>query len=180
MNVRYQAAITAAALVGVVCVGGAAGHPSRFAVARTKTLTIYSVATNEQFMNHEDDRARGKGNNPFGNYKDTQTATKEAGTGPFAGDRAIFTFALYANAKLKNSVGSATFICQYSFNKNALCDTAYVLNGGTLLGAGSFNFNATTFAVAITGGTNKYRSVTGDVEATPAAKHSQHLVFTLD
>jgi hypothetical protein len=150
------------------------------AASASQKMTMYSVATNEQFLNHEDDRARGKGNNPFGNFKDTQNATKESGTGPFAGDRAVFTFSLYSDASLKTSIGSATFICQYSFNKNALCDTSYVLAGGTLTGAGAFNFNAKTFAVAITGGTGKYRSLTGDVEATPAAKHSQHLAFVLN
>ncbi len=150
------------------------------AATHTQQLTLYSVATNEQFMNHEDDRARGKGNNPFGNFKDSSTPTKEQGTGPFAGDRAVFTFALYSDAALKTSDGSGTFICQYSFNKNALCDVSYVLTGGTLVGTGAFNFNATTFAVAITGGTGKYRSLTGDLEATPAAKHSQHLAFVLN
>ncbi len=180
MNGRYHAALAAAALVGVVCVGGAAGHSSKAAVVGTKKLVIYSVPTAEQFMNHQDDRARGLGNNPFGNFQDAQTPTKEAGTGPFAGDRAIFTFALYTDASLKKSVGSAIYICQYSFNKYALCETAYVLSGGTLVGDGSFNFNATTFAVAVTGGTGRFRSMTGDVEATPAKKHAQHLAFTLD
>ena len=94
-----------------------------------KKLTLYSIATQEQFLNHEDDRDRGKGNNPFGNFKDSTSATKESGDGPFAGDRAVFTFKLFNDPDLRKLVGSATFICQYGFNKNAFCNASYQLEG---------------------------------------------------
>ncbi len=156
-------------------------HPvqQQHAAKAPQKLVIYSVATQEQFLNHSDDRTRGKGSNPFGNFHDTTTPTQGGGSGPFPGDRAIFVFALYTDANLKKNAGSATFTCQYGFNKNAFCDAAYVLNGSTLIGAGAFNFNANTFSLAITGGTGKFRGKTGDLMAIPAAKHSQHLVFTL-
>ncbi len=47
-----------------------------------QTFTLYSVTQVEQFLDHSDDRSRGKGNNPFGNFKDSKTVTKEAGNGP--------------------------------------------------------------------------------------------------
>jgi hypothetical protein len=151
---------------------GAAKGPRR--------LTVYSIATQEEFNNHKDDRARGKGNNPFGNFSQSTSATKEGTNGPFAGDRAIFTLKLFDGADLSASVGSATFLCQYSFAKVALCNVNYVLSGGTLIAAGQLDFNAKTFAIAITGGTGKYRGRTGDVEASPSVKGAQRLAVTLD
>lgn len=142
-------------------------------------FTLYSVATEEQFVNNEDDRARGKGNNPFGNYKDTTAVTKEVGNGPFPGDEALFIFNIYSNPSLKKKTGTASFTCQYGFDKNAFCDAAYTLAGGNLIGAGTFNFNAGKFAIAITGGTGKYRSMTGDLQASPGPNHSQHLAFDI-
>ena len=142
-------------------------------------LTVYSIATQEQFLNHEDDRDRGKGNNPFGNFKDSTTATKEAGVGPFAGDRAVFTFRLYRDPTMRKMVGSATFICQYAFNKNAFCNASYQLDGGQLVGQGVFNFSASTFQLSIVGGTGKYRGLTGNMRAAPAARHTQKLDFVL-
>ena len=92
----------------------------------------------------------------------------------------MFSFGLYTNPDRKTSVGSAIFTCTYNFNRHAFCDASYQLSGGVLLGAGAFNFNAGTFAVAITGGTGKYAAATGDISATPAAKHSQRLAFIID
>jgi len=152
------------------------------ASARTtgaKKLTIYSIATQEQFLNHEDDRDRGKGNNPFGNFKDSTTANKEAGVGPFAGDRAVFTFRLYRDPTMRRFLGYATFICQYAFNKNAFCNASYQLDGGQLMGQGAFNFSASTFQLAIVGGTGEYRGLTGNMKAAPAVRHTQKLDFAL-
>lgn len=141
-------------------------------------LTIYSIATQEQFLNHKDDRSRGTGNNPFGNFKDTSTPSVQGGVGPFVGDRAIFTFKLFADAGLKRSIGSAIYACNYSFDKQSFCNADYILADGTLTGAGEFNFNASKFALAVTGGTGKYRSWTGDLFVSPAAGHSQRVLFT--
>jgi hypothetical protein len=165
--------VSAAAFV--IC---AASAPADAAKA-PQQMTIYSLATQEQFLNHKDDRSRGNGNNPFGNFKDTTTPTAQGAIGPFAGDRAIFTFKLFKGADLRTAVGSATFICQYSFAKNAFCNAAYVLSGGTLVGAGEFNFNASKFAIGIQGGTGRYRGQTGDLQASPSANHAQRLLFTL-
>jgi len=165
-------------LVGVafcLCAGSSSAAASR----ASSHLTLYSVAGREQFVNNEDDRARGKGNNPFGNYKDVTAATKEAGNGPFAGDEAIFGFRIYSDPDRKHAVGSATFVCQYDLDKNAFCDASYQLTGGTLIGAGEFNFNAAHFELAITGGTGKYENASGQLLASPGSGHSQRLSLAL-
>ena len=132
-------------------------------------------------MNNADDRQRGQGNNPFGNYKDLTATTREKGNGPFPGDQALFQFTLYSSSDLKRPVGTAVLTCLYNFRKNAYCAATYTLKGGTLVGAGSLDFNAPTFEIAVTGGTGKYRSATGDVEASPVLKnHAQPLAIALD
>jgi hypothetical protein len=146
--------------------------------AKTLTgLTLYSVATGEQFVDNADDRARGKGNNPFGNYHDSTATTKEAGNGPFPGDEALFKFSVYQSGNLKKNVGSAVFTCQYNFNKHAFCDVNYQLSGGTLVGSGGLDFNASDFVIPIFGGTGKYLGVHGELQSTPGPQHSEHLVF---
>lgn len=172
-------ALACAVLVGAAfCATDATA--SRAAAKGPQKFTLYSVTQVEQFLDHSDDRTRGKGNNPFGNFKDSKTVTKEAGNGPFAGDNAVFSFQLYTSPDRKTSVGSAIFTCTYNFNRHAFCDASYQLDGGLLLGAGAFDFNAGTFSVAITGGTGKYAAASGDILATPAAKHSQRLAFVID
>jgi hypothetical protein len=171
--VAMLSSLAAAALVAGVTSGSAR------AAASPQKFTIYSVATEEQFMNMSDDRARGKGNTPFGNFKDTTTPTKETGTGPFPGDIAMFSFALFKDATLKTNVGSGVFTCQYNFNQNAFCDVTYQLKGGILLCAGAFNFNAKSFTLSVKGGTGVYRSVKGNIAAEPAVGHAQRLDVVL-
>jgi hypothetical protein len=163
---------------GVLSVSAASGAGD--SAKSVQKFTFYSVATEEQFVNNSDDRQRGKGNNPFGNFKDLTATTKEHGNGPFPGDEALFKFNVYKSGDLKQKAGTATFTCQYNFNRNAFCDAAYQLDGGQLIAAGAFSFDAGSFELAITGGTGKYRSLTGDLEATPGPRHSQRLVITLE
>jgi hypothetical protein len=176
---RAVSPVALLALTACIVAAAVTSSSAKAAATGQQKFTLYSVTVVEQFLDHSDDRARGKGNNPFGNFKDSKTTTKEAGNGPFPGDNAVFSFGLYTDAALKTSVGSAIFTCTYNFNKHAFCDASYQLNGGVLIGAGAFNFNAGTFAVAITGGTGKYANATGDISATPAAKHSQRLAFVI-
>jgi hypothetical protein len=178
---KWSAATTFLALAALAgaAVFAASVTPAASAATSGQKFTIYSVATQEQFMNMSDDRARGKGNTPFGNFKDTTTPTKESGTGPFPGDIALFSFALYSDSNLTKSAGSGVFTCQYNFNQNAFCDVTYQLSGGTLLCAGAFNFNAKSFTLVIKGGTGKYRSMKGNIAALPAVGHAQRLNVVL-
>jgi len=173
-------AIVAGACLLAAALFAASTPASARAAAGQQTFTIYSVATDEAFLSMSDDRARGKGNTPFGNFKDTTTPTKQSGAGPFAGDIAMFSFDLYKDANLTTPAGSGVFTCQYNFNENAFCDVTYQLKGGTLLCAGAFNFNAKSFTLSIKGGTGTYRSKKGDIDALPAVNHTQRLNVVLN
>jgi len=166
-------------LLGAVSFACGVSSGSAAVAARPQRLTLYSAATAEQFVNNEDDRARGAGNNPFGAYSDFTSSTEEKGGGPFPGDQSVFTFDLYTGPTLKTKAGSAVFTCQYGFDKNAFCDASYRLTGGTLFGAGAFNFTTTMFTLAITGGYGNYIGMTGDVETTPSINNAQRLRFVI-
>jgi hypothetical protein len=145
-----------------------------------ETITAYSMPGQQTFVDNNDDEARGDVNNPFGTH-DNKAATiaSEHANGPFAGDEALFSFTVYTNGRLTKKGGSAVYTCQYYFAKNAFCDASFQLAGGTVFGAGTLNFNATKFALAITGGSGKYIRTKGDVQVSPLGKQAQRLVFVL-
>ena len=145
-----------------------------------KQLTVYAVTVKEEFNSHTDDRIRGDANNPLQNFSLSRSNTAQPGKGPFAGDRSVFVFKLYSDAALKSAVGSATFSCQYGFFKHGICQAEYILSDGSLLGMGYLNFNASSFAFAVTGGTGKYQDARGDMAATPdGTQRANRLFFTL-
>jgi hypothetical protein len=153
----------------------AAGHDG------PRGMILYSVTEQEQFINNQDDRARGEGHNPFGSYSDVSQAVTKPKAGPFPGDEALFSFNIYKKPDLTLRAGTAIFTCQYNFAKNAFCDVSFQLNnGGTLIAEGAFNFDASRFTLAITGGYGKYTDVTGELEASPSPNHAQRLSFMLD
>ena len=118
-----------ACVVSALLVPGAASGSREAAKAGQLTqLTLFSVATKEQFLNHVDDRQRGYGNNPFGNFKAATATTRESNGGPFPGDQALFQFNLYSGADLKKLAGTADFTCSYSFKRNGFCDAVYQLS----------------------------------------------------
>jgi hypothetical protein len=145
-----------------------------------RTVSLASVPTAEQFLNHADDRQRGYGNNPFGGFYQAKSALSEQTSGPFPGDQALFQFNVYSGSDLKKSVGSAVFTCNYGFKRHGFCDATYVLGDGTLIAAGLLDFNAKNFSLVVTGGTGKYRSVAGELASAPAARGSQRLTFALN
>jgi hypothetical protein len=172
--VRYLVAGTG--LLALLVAGAASG--ARTAASTTHQVVFYSVGTAEQYVNNKDDRARGQGANPFGNFHDAAASTKQA-KGPFPGDEAVFQFAIYGKSSLGKRIGDGRFICLYNFNQNALCDASYDLPGGMLVGTGSFSFDAPTFNLDVTGGSGKYSNVRGNLEVSSAAHHAQRLSFTL-
>ncbi|MBV8395838.1 MAG: hypothetical protein JO064_06220 [Actinobacteria bacterium] len=154
--------------------------PGTAARAAQRSIVIYSQTTREEFNNHSDDRVRGDLDNPFGKTQSAATAAGQIGRGPFAGDRAVFTFNLYSDAGLGTSIGSATFDCQYAFATRGICQAEWDFNGGIVLGMGFIDFNAKTFALAVIGGSGKYRDARGDVFITPdQSKRGNKLAFTL-
>jgi hypothetical protein len=184
LRLLLQAGISTCALA-VFCVvlpSAVAAQTASGAVNRSSTtarsLVLYSVATAEQFVNNKDDRERGTGTNPFGNFHDASPTTKQA-KGPFPGDEVLFKFAVYDGRSLRRPVGSAGYDCFYNFDRNVYCDAIYTLGDGTLIGSGGFSFDATSFDMAIVGGSGAYKSLRGEMKAQPAQNHSQRLVFTL-
>jgi hypothetical protein len=143
-----------------------------------KTLTIYSVATQAQFINHADDRARGEGSNPF-EADTSKLVDNEKGKGPFPGDDSLYSFNLYKNVGLTDKIGTAVYTCHYNFTKNALCVATYDVNGSTLLATGPVLFTSKSFTLAITGGTNKFFNANGEVAMSTVTKSKQRLAFLL-
>jgi hypothetical protein len=174
--VRFSRATAWSLLASCAAAAVAAGGSS---ASTPKRLVVYSFATAENFNNHSDDRTRGGANNPFGNFKQSTSVTREPGLGPFAGDRANFTFKLYSDEALKHAVGSATLACQYGFAKRAICQAVYRVEGGSMVGIGGLDFNAKTFALAVTGGTGKYLDASGDVAAAQIRNRTNRLAFTI-
>jgi hypothetical protein len=170
--------VLTACVIGTALLAASVASASTKAAAGQKKLTIYSVATIAQFINHQDDRQRALGNNPF-NADTSKLVDKEKGTGPFAGDDTLYSFTLYTSENLKTKAGSAVYTCHYNFTKHALCTAYFVINGGTLLAAGPVDFNSTHFTLALTGGTTKYIGANGQVAMSPVTKNEQRLEFVL-
>jgi len=152
--------------IGMSLVTGTASASPKSSTG-VQRLVLYSVPVSDQYVNNEDDRARGQGNNPFGNYRGVGLATEKEHVGPLPGDEGLWAYHLYTSTSLKKRAGTAILVCQYNFAKNGFCDVSFQLTGGTIVGVGDFSALATkTFALAITGGTGIYRSATGTVEAS--------------
>jgi hypothetical protein len=164
-------------VVAVTVCTGVIAHPARAETSATKSATatrslvLYSAPTQFQYDDFADDRGRGEGNNPFGNYRAPFTAlpTDEFHYGPFPGDEAFLEYELYTDTSLKTSAGSAVFICQYGFHKSSFCNASFQLKGGTLAGFLTSTFNATSYTLAITGGTSTYRGLKGEVDGSLSA-----------
>jgi hypothetical protein len=169
--------LSLAALVLSLAVAAAGSGRAAAAGALTK-VDVYSAPAQETFVANADDEARGAANNPFGTHNGAP-ATNEKTDGPFAGDEALFSFDVYTTPGLRSQAGSAVYTCWYYFNKNAFCDASFQLKGGTLIAAGTLNFEGKAFALAITGGYGKYAGTTGEIQASPSGKSAQHLVFLL-
>ena len=142
---------------------------------------ILECPAQQTFVDNNDDEARGDVNNPFGTHDNAAaTIVSEHANGPFAGDEALFSFTVYTNARLtkKGWVGGISRASTTS-PKNAFCDASFQLDGGTVFCAGTLNFSATKFALAVTGGSGKYLRTKGDVQVSPLGKQAQRLVFVL-
>ena len=144
-------------------------------------MTLYSVAVAEQFLNTQDDRQRGVGSNPFGNYKDTTPTTKPKTNQPYPGDYTMLSFDIFGNKGLNKRVGTATYTCQFAFDQRAVCKATYELGGGTLHGIGLVDFTRPRFELVVTGGSGSYFARKGDMTSAPVAgSKAQQLEFVLD
>jgi len=146
-----------------------------------KSLTVYALATQYQFEDHEDDRERGLADNPFNvDTKSLPPILKQGrGKGGQVGDKALYVFKLFGDAKLKKRVGSATYSCTFNFGNRALCQADFELNGGAMFASGPANFSTTSLTLAVSGGTGSYLGVRGQVSSTPHTKNASRLTFLL-
>jgi len=149
------------------------------AVTIKKTITVYSVATLAQFINHQDDRQRALGNNPFPTDTKAALNKKETGNGPFAGDDTLYSFNLFNDVQKTKQTGTAVYTCHYNFTRHALCTAYFTMNGGVILAAGPVDFNSTRFTLALTGGTKTYVGQNGQVAMSPVNQNEQMLKFEL-
>jgi hypothetical protein len=175
---------TALLALGAVMLGlvlfaaGAASGSAKAATGKRTSLTIYSVATLAQFINHQDDRQRAMNNNPFGAATGNLNP-KQTGNGPFAGDDTLYSFNLYRDVSKTKQAGTAVYTCHYNFTRHALCTAYFTFNGGVLLAAGPVDFNSTRFTLALTGGTKAYLGQNGQVAMSPVSRNEQQLTFEL-
>jgi hypothetical protein len=88
---------------------------------------------------------------------------------------------LYSSATLKRSAGSAVYTCYFNYDRHALCQAYYKLKtGGTLVASGPIDFKTSGFRIVVTGGTNTYLGVRGQVNVTAAPKkNAQKVDFEL-
>jgi hypothetical protein len=172
---RKTAAFLVSGLVfALVTVGGAGA-------AGNRVLTVYSVATGLQYINTEDDRARGKVNNPL-DAAANKLWPKSSGSrsGPFAGDVAVYAVKLYSNPTLKRPAGTGVYTCYFNYDRHAFCRAYYKLAaGGTLVASGPVDFNASGFTIVVTGGTSTYLGVRGEAKVAAAPRKAQRIDFRL-
>jgi Allene oxide cyclase barrel like domain len=146
----------------------------------TTRLSSYSTARQEDYIHNGDDEVRGDAARPFPSSEQVaKAAARLSRTSPVPGDQALFQFAVYADDRLRHATGSGTFVCQYLFAGDAFCNATYVLPGGTMSAQGVFGLDTPTIALAVTGGTGRYRDASGSVETMPAGGHAQHMTFSI-
>ena len=157
-----------------------AGRAAATGGALPHDLTIFTVASDVQFINTADDRARGAINNPFDAATNKlRPKASGSGDGPFPGDVVVFNFDLYGKLPVKKKIGSASYTCYFNYTGHALCQAYYQLHGGTLTAAGPVDFNATTFKLVVTGGTNGYLAARGQVTSVKSKDNAQRVHFRM-
>jgi hypothetical protein len=147
-----------------------------------RSLGLYSVASQVQYLNNADDEARGETNNPFdGAINKLRPKLSWKGNGPFAGDVTVYSFKLYDDAALQKSDGTATYTCYFNYDKKAFCDADFILkgSGGTITAAGPVDFNTTSFSLVVTGGTDAHLGARGELAERSLVKKNAERITML-
>src|SRR5262249_41539259 len=146
-SVLRSTCLAAVAMALLLLTVGVAPGSARVA-SGPQTLTLYTSALGVQFINTADDRARGATNNPFdAKTNSLRPSLNQSGNGPFPGDVAVYSFALYGSAKERKRLGTAAYTCYFNYDKHALCVAFYDLKSrkATLVASGPIDFDATGF-----------------------------------
>jgi len=134
-------------------------------------LSIYAVATRAQYVDYSDGITRAKYQNPFGVDTKSFSPTTKGPTSSLPGNSVFYTFKLYGDSTLNNSIGTATYNCTFNFNSRAICQAEFDTDKGILFASGPVDFGSTTSLMAVTGGTGSYLGLGGQVATVgPGAK----------
>lgn len=176
MTARLLCALASAAFAAALVA------PAAPASAQGRAFTYYAKPTRAQFINHADDRERGDIQSPF--QDDTLPTPPSANSGKKgarAGDKALFSFKVYADARLKRFAGTAVYSCTFNFAQAAICSADFQLAGGTMFAMGPAQLDVSNLIIPVTGGTGRYAGAHGQLTSTPSGsdKTVQVLRFQL-
>ena len=166
----------------VVAAAGALAVPVAQATPQGRSFVLYARATGAQFVNHADDRERGDIINPFNaDTLPTPPSANSGKKGARAGDNALFTLKLFADANLKRPVGDAVYSCTFNFAQEAVCSATFETRSGTMFAMGPAKLDGTTIVLPVTGGTGQYAGAHGQLTsaAATARKNTQLIRFRL-
>jgi hypothetical protein len=156
--------------------------PVATATTQGRSFVFYGKLTRAQFINHADDRERGKKINPFSS--DILPTPPNANTGKKgarAGDNALLSVKLYSDPDLKRPVGSAIYSCTFNFGGEAICEASFELGNGTMIAMGPARLDSSAMILPVTGGTGRYRGAHGQVTSSSSRtrKNTQVIRFRL-
>jgi hypothetical protein len=156
---------------------GAAGTlPAPRAATPRKSFVVYAKAIRALFVNHADDRARGDKLKSFNAESlPTPPSANSGKKGTRAGDNALITLTLYADRKLTQVVGTATYSCTFNFAQEATCDGHFDLGGSSIIALGPAKLDGSEIVLAVTGGTGRYAGAHGQVTSTSTAGKNTHI-----
>jgi hypothetical protein len=162
VSARLGAALAAAATVAAIVVPVASA-----AASQRRSLTFYAKPSRAQFVNNADSRALGLKVNPFNvEILPTPPSANSGKKGARAGDTALLSLKLYADAKLKRPVGTAIYSCTFNFAQNATCDANFDFTNGTMIAMGPARLDGSEIVLAVTGGTGRYANAHGQVTSS--------------
>ena len=163
MTTRLPLALVAVALAATV-----AGPAALGSAQASRSIVFYAKPTKAQFIDHNDDRARGNFTNPFADVLPTPKNANNAKPGARAGDNALFTLKLYSDAKLTRAVGTAAYSCTVNFGQQAVCDGQFQFGDGTMIAMGPADLKSGDFVIPVTGGTGRYARAHGQLSSRSA------------
>jgi hypothetical protein len=176
MSRRLPAALAAVATAAAMAV------PAATAATQGRSFVFYAKLTRAQFINHADDRARGKKLNPFNaDLLPTPPNANKGKKGGRAGDNALFSLKLYSDANLKRPVGYAMYSCTFNFAHEAICEADFELSSGSMIAMGPAKLDGSAIVLPVTGGTRRYAGAHGQVTSTSSSnkKNTQIIRFRL-
>jgi hypothetical protein len=158
-----------ATLAAAVVTASVAVPVAQASTQARRSVVFYAKPTRAQFINHAADRKRGNFTNPFADVLPTPPGANSGKVGARTGDTAIFTLKLYSDARLTRAVGTASYSCTVTFDKQAICEGQFQLAaGGTMIAMGPADLKSGNLVLPVTGGTGRYAGAHGQLTSTSA------------